>query len=101
MVTVGQFPDGCFIRFTGDLDMTSVTGLEERLVELGTPNGLYIDLSGLAFIDSSGIGSVVRARAVLAGMGRDLVLVNPSGSVLRVLELLGLTDLIGDVPPEA
>jgi anti-sigma B factor antagonist len=93
-----------------DVAVGAVTGLAVRgEVELATAPALtaavdhaipasrgpfVIDLSGVDFLDSSGIHCLVRARALLASDDRLLVLVCPPGSVRRVLELTGFTEVV-------
>ena len=45
---------------TGDIDISTVSGLRERLLELadsGEP--LIVDLNGVSFIDSTGLGVLI------------------------------------------
>ena len=49
-----------------------------------------LDLSGLSFIDSSGLHCIVRAHERAQKEGRRMVLVPGSSSVQRVLELTGM-----------
>ena len=56
---------------------------------------LEIDLGGLSYLDSSGIGAVVTLLRALESRGGSLHITNPSGIVARVLELSGLLPLLG------
>lgn len=79
------------LYLVGELDLACETDVIAALAE--RPEGLdelVIDLSGLSFMDSTGI----RALEVAAG-GADtvrLVLRAPRPPVLRVLELVGMTN---------
>ena len=84
--------------FDGDLDLATIESFEEAVGEAGDA-GLVVDLSGVRFIDSSGIHSVVKARA--ARFARDLaveLVVAPGSAVERVLEMSGLTGELGAKP---
>ena len=65
---------------------------------------LIVDLSPVAFIDSTGIGALLAARRRAQNLGGDLVLVGASSRVRRVLRLtqvervLTCYDRIDDVP---
>ena len=53
-----------------------------------------IDLSGLRFMDSSGVNTLLRARSLLGRERRDLVVICPAGPVRRVLEVIGIADVL-------
>ena len=86
-------PDGSF-RLVGELDMATVEHLEGRIAEVGR-NGspIVIDMADLTFIDSSGVGFLVRTYLET---GERVVICNPSRQVRRVLALLD-----GRAKPEA
>lgn len=75
----------------GELDLDGGDRLEAlvgRLVEAG--HEVALDLSAIAFMDSSGLGAVI---AVAQGPGH-VVLEDASPAVLRVLEVTGTTDVL-------
>ncbi|MFY1691242.1 STAS domain-containing protein [Plantactinospora sp. WMMB782] len=85
------------MRLVGDLDMDTAE-LLRRTVDrtLGHPFGtLVVDLSQLDFCDSSGIRTLLFGVADAERLGRRLVVVNPRPFVRRVLELTGVTALLG------
>jgi anti-anti-sigma factor len=53
-----------------------------------------LDLSELSFMDSTGVNALLRARSLLGRERRDLVVICPPGPVRRVLELIGVVDLL-------
>jgi anti-anti-sigma factor len=55
---------------------------------------VVLDFSEVMLLDSSGIGVVLRARQALAEVAGNLVVRNPTPSILRVLEVTGLKDLL-------
>jgi len=79
--------------FDGDLDLASIEAFEEVAGSATGDAGIVIDLSGVRFIDSSGIHAVGRARMANAerGVGVELV-VAPGSAVERVLDMSGLSD---------
>jgi anti-anti-sigma factor len=77
---------------TGDLDAYTVGELEVQMRRLGVDSDVRIDLSGVTFMDSSGIRAVVRLDNALREQGHELVLVAPSAPVLRLFELTSLVD---------
>ncbi|MDG4786061.1 STAS domain-containing protein [Micromonospora sp. WMMD1102] len=90
--------DGVLVmRLVGDLDMDTAELLRRTLDRtLGHPFGtLVVDLSQLDFCDSSGIRTLLFGVADAERLGRRLVVVNPRPFVRRVLELTGVTALLG------
>jgi anti-anti-sigma factor len=84
------------VALSGELDLTG-TELIEVCVQAALLDGggaLVLDLSGLRFMDSTGVNSLLRARSLLGREQRDLVVVCPPGPVRRVLELVGVADML-------
>jgi len=82
------------IAVDGELDVQTGPQFSEQ-VELavwGTVGAYVLDLSGVTFLDSSGLHALLRARAYLAREDRPLVLVCPPGPARRVLDLAGVLD---------
>jgi anti-sigma B factor antagonist len=82
------------IAATGELDMETAPQLTEE-VELAvwnTVGAFVLDLSGVTFLDSSGLHALLRARAFLAREDRPLVLICPPGPARRVLDLASVLD---------
>jgi len=61
----------------------------ETLVADSSGTGV-VDLSGVGFIDSSGIRELLKARRAAQAAGGDLLLLHPSASARRVLEISGV-----------
>ena len=76
------------VTLTGELDLSTVPALRGCLAPL--EGRVIVDLRGVSFLDSSGIGALVAARKALSNRGGDLTLRAPSSRVRRVLELTGL-----------
>lgn len=98
-VTSREIRGGRVFVLSGELDLSSCQGLAEELV--GSPGSLLvIDLAQLAFIDSSGLGALHRARQRMKKDGGSLVLSRPQSNVQQVLEITGLDGWITDWDPE-
>jgi anti-sigma B factor antagonist len=65
---------GCVIAaVAGEIDITTVAQLRERLFELADNGGtLIVDLNRVAFIDSSGLGALVGTARRVAEHGGSL-----------------------------
>jgi anti-sigma B factor antagonist len=89
---IEPFDNGTVVRAKGEIDMSVGPDLRAALDALsGT---VWVDLSELTFIDSTGIGALVNTRVRLRESGGELRLVNPRGAVSRVLEIMGLGDWV-------
>ena len=86
-------PDITVVELTGRLALGRESQRIETLVEDLARNGskrVIFDLTGVDYIDSTGIGMVALASGKLKELGRSLALVAPEG---RVLQLLNLTQM--------
>jgi len=95
-ITVRNLRDIHLVTLHGELDVASAEGLSNSLVELAGST-VVADLSDLTFMDSSGIGALVRARNRIKadGLG-ELLLTRPVEIVRRTLEIVGLDTWIVD-----
>ncbi len=101
-VTVEPLEDACLIRAAGEIDLSTVAALRRELdaarLEAVT---VLLDLSGVTFIDSSGLHLLLRASHSSAGSDWGFFVVRPSTSVLRLIELSGTADLLTVIDPTA
>ncbi|MEW9530445.1 STAS domain-containing protein [Microbispora sp. NPDC049125] len=83
------------VGLRGELDLHSVRRLREPLLALVEAHGpwLAFDLSELRFIDTTGVGLLVRLVHYVRGSGGDLALIGPTGQVLRILRWTNLARL--------
>lgn len=80
------------IEVRGELDLSSVPYLRDRMSAILTrPSpGLIADLSGLKFIDSSGVRALLDLQRRVRLLGGTLMLAAPGQAVLRTLQVMGL-----------
>ncbi|HEY7075988.1 MAG TPA: STAS domain-containing protein [Solirubrobacteraceae bacterium] len=83
------------VAVRGDVDAATAPRLSDALDDAVrvTTGPFVLDLSGVEFLDSSGINALLRVRSLLGRADRPLVLVCPPGAPRRVLELAGIDDL--------
>lgn len=76
----------------GELDLATVGALEQELerVESTDAESIVVDLSGLTFMDSTGVRLMLRADARSRADANRLTLLRGPAAVQRVLELSGV-----------
>jgi anti-anti-sigma factor len=89
-----QQGDEAVIAVNGELDATTTHRLRHLLTDLlRQPLArISVDLAGVVFMDSSGLGALLANSATAARIGMEFRVVNPSDRVARVLDLTGTTD---------
>ena len=85
------------LSLEGELDhhaaaaaMKEIDGILDRLV----PVDCALDLSGLSFMDSSGIAVILRINKRMQALGGRTAIMNPSAQPLRVLDASGIDRLV-------
>ena len=97
-VDVELLEDGCVIRARGEVDLSSVGELRGPLArarKAGAPT--LVDLTGVGFMDSSGLHLMLDAALGAKADGWSLSF-RVSPEVLRVLEVTGTLDVVRIVP---
>jgi anti-anti-sigma factor len=84
------------VSLRGELDLSSVRRMNERFASIDEqrPTRVVVDLGELAFIDSSGLRTLLSADALAAEHGYELVLLPGQEPVQRVFELTGALDVL-------
>jgi anti-sigma B factor antagonist len=82
------------LPLSGELDVANATGAQKLLLGLELRRGdrLALDLSGITFMDSTGIRLILQAGERARMLGASLVVVRPPEHVMRVLSLVGLDE---------
>lgn len=88
------------VELSGELDIVSAAFLTDVLVDVAGST-VVVDLSGLTFMDCSGVAALVAARDRIAAKGLgNIVLTEPQRMVRKPLEILGLGDWIVERSPD-
>ena len=99
-----RLDDAVRVALSGDLDMSSARGVEERLIELedgDIPARVILDLRELRFIDSTGLSLLINADNRGRKAGRHVTIVSGTGPPRRILETTGLRgrlDIVEEPP---
>ena len=97
--------EGDQVRITveGELDLSSALTFDEevRRAEEREPETLVIDLSGLRFLDSTGLRLIMSAQARAKKRGHRLAIVEGTQPVQRIFRLAGVNrrlDIVSEAP---
>ena len=84
------------VTLGGELDVFTAGAAVRELLEECVESAYHVvlDMSQVTFIDSAGIGLLVRTHRRLADIDRRLVLLRPDPNVRRIIELTGLDQLL-------
>lgn len=85
--------DHAVLSVRGEVDVYTAPKFRERLIELVTEghHRVIVDLEGVDFLDSTGLGVLVGGLKRLRSHEGDLLLVCTQSRILKVFEITGLT----------
>ena len=88
-------------RLPDRLDFTAVSG-DPSLIEdlIARDKNCILEMDSTRFIDSTGVGVLIRLQKKLRAAGRELMLLSPSPVVLRALSLMRLQHFFQIAPNE-
>jgi anti-anti-sigma factor len=92
-VTVEPAPAQLIVRVHGEIDIATAGDLERTLDAALQPaevSRLELDMSGVPFMDCSGIRVLLNAKRRLDKRGGTLTLINRTPQVIRLLSILHL-----------
>ena len=80
------------VTLEGQLALSSAGPVLEELLEecVESASHVVLDFSEVDFMDSAGLGLLVKTEKGLSAAGRRLVVTRPHSNVRRILELTGL-----------
>jgi len=82
------------LRVAGEIDIETAPAFDAEILRIieAQPERVLIDLSGVEFIDSTGLSALIRADQSATANGQQLSLSGGSSQVRRLFELTGLFD---------
>lgn len=94
----GDPPKTLTVRVSGELDLAARPIVTEQVTaavaEEADIERVVIDLGGVKFCDSSGLGALLDIRRIAERLGAAIVLRSPSAGVARVLDIAGIDELL-------
>jgi len=100
-VSVTNAPDGAaVVAVGGEVDVYSAPTLKEQFVGLVRAGSatLVVDLTGVTFLDSTGLGALVEARALTGDAGGSLSIVCTHERILKLFTITGLDGVFAIYP---
>ena len=85
--------DALTVRLVGEIDHHAAARVREEIdaqIYRYRPRRTVLDLSGIEFMDSSGLGLLMGRISLMRTLGGETVLKNPTDRVLRIVRLSGL-----------
>jgi anti-anti-sigma factor len=86
------------VAAAGEIDLSSRAGLDDAIANAisgGTAGSVVVDLSGVTFLDSSGIAVLLRGRNLAGTHGVGFRITGARGIVRDVLDMTGIWALLG------
>lgn len=85
ITVIGEIDHHSARKFRSDID---------ELIYYYRPKKLYLDLSEIAFMDSSGLGLILGRFTLTRELGGELIILDPTDAVKKILDLAGTARLI-------
>lgn len=83
------------VMISGRVDSVTAAALDEQLSKIAHENNrLVFDLSGVTYLSSAGVRAVVKTMQSAEKSGGGVVLANVSEVVGKVLETVGMTQML-------
>ena len=79
---------------TGEIDAHSMFALQAPLAELSPQSHILLDMSGVPFMDCSGLRVILGQRIKMTEAGGSIRIHHASPAVQRIMQISGLTDLL-------
>ena len=91
-VSVRRTPSEVVVGLTGEIDLSTAPRLSATVTELlsEAPARVVLDMTGVTFCDSQGLGTLVVLSRKASMAQSCLVLTNVGDFLLRVLDITGL-----------
>jgi len=95
LVTSRRRGEITIVEVSGEVDVYSASVLREKLAGLIDANhtDLVVDLTGVGFLDSTGLGVLVGALKKVRGFGGRLQLIIDQEKVMKVFRITALTQV--------
>lgn len=97
MLTIQQdtTPEGyTIVRPVGELDAFTVSQFRQALAEMASSHRLLIDMSGVPFVDSAGLGALIGGIRRVRELGGDVAVACNRPTLVRLLRTTGFDRIV-------
>ena len=93
-ITIETVEGVAVCRVHGEADSASASVLREAMGTLAAHRRVVLDFSGVPFIDSAGLGTVIGGVRRVRAAGGDIVLCSAKRSIDRLLHTVGMDRIL-------
>lgn len=86
-----------YVKLNGEIDHHNAVSVRVEIdneIKKKIPKKTVIDLSGIVFMDSSGLGLIMGRYSLMRKIGGELSVMNPNKRIIDIFELAGLQRMI-------
>jgi anti-anti-sigma factor len=97
VIDVSQPSEGLYVvALSGEMDIATSPEFTSRMTRLDAVDSsrVVVDLSGLTFLDSSGINALVSAAKTVEAGGGKVTLAAPTSHIRQVFDIVQLSDVV-------
>lgn len=90
-----ETPEATILRPSGEVDLATISAFRDALAQAAAQGrSIIVDMSGIGYIDSTGIHALVDQAACAKESGDLVVLAAPTPTVRRVMDIVNLNAAI-------
>lgn len=95
-IKVKKEDESYFVKIIGELVFSELDKFEKEVISRidNEPGNVLIDVSEVVFVDSSGLGALVKIYSKVRVKGLEFVLIGPSEEFKKILKIANLLDLL-------
>ena len=96
-LTYDKGSQALIVRLAGDLDHHSASKARNQIDEniiLKKPKKIIFDLSGLSFMDSSGIGIIMGRYRLMKERGAEVAICGIGANIRKLIDISGLKTIV-------
>ena len=85
------------IKLRGEIDHHSAAAVRvsiDEMIRSHAPQRLTLDMSGVDFMDSSGLGLIMGRYTLMQSLGGEVCVLDPSPATERIMNLAGMERII-------
>lgn len=96
-IETAQESNSWHLKLSGELDISTVEEFRSSVENIPSAiTEVFLDLSALEFVDSTGVGSMVQAVEFLEAQDYLVRFIDVPQEIYEVLDILGIPELLGE-----